>query len=220
MLPYLIHHDFTDFVLIGIVLIVAITIHEFGHALADELEGDPTAREAGRLSLNPARHLDPFGTLMIALVGFGWGKPVPINTAAMRSRRFGGAIVGLAGPATNLILAITSALALRSLKVIPIVGFASGPGITLTNRFLSGFLYINVILALLNLIPIPPLDGSRILSAVLPPDKQHFVYFMDRWGFLIILIAALFVLPTFLGSVASAADRELLRLVGFKFYYS
>lgn len=218
MLPYLIHHDYSDFIIVGLCLIVAITIHEFGHAVADQIEGDPTARLEGRLSLNPAAHLDPFGALMIVLVGFGWGKPVPIQPANMRSQRYGSAIVGIAGPLTNVILAFGTAVVARAANIPLFIGFGGGLGITLAERLASGFIFINVLLFLLNLIPVPPLDGSRIVSALLPPDKQKYVYFMDRWGFVILLVLALLVLPSILGRIAGGVDQEVLRLVHNQIY--
>ncbi len=218
MLPYLIHHDYSDFIIVGLCLIVAITIHEFGHAVADMIEGDPTARLEGRLSLNPAAHLDPFGALMIVLVGFGWGKPVPIQPANMRSQRYGSAIVGIAGPLTNVILAFGTAVVARAANIPLFIGFGGGLGITLPERLASGFIFINVLLLLLNLIPVPPLDGSRIVSALLPPDKQKYVYFMDRWGFVILLVLALLVLPSILGRIAGGVDQEVLRLVHNQIY--
>lgn len=212
MLPYLISHDYSDCIIIGICLIVAITIHEFGHAVAAQIEGDPTARLEGRLSLNPAAHLDPFGALMIVLVGFGWGKPVPIQTTNMRSQRFGAAIVGAAGPLTNAILAVATAFFARATNLTLEVGFSGGFGITTGGRLASAFIFLNVVLFLLNLIPVPPLDGSRVVSALLPPDKQKYIYFMDRWGFLILLVLALLVLPSILLSITNHVDLWLLRL--------
>lgn len=220
MLPYLIHHDYSDFFIIGICLVVAITIHEFGHAVADQIEGDPTARLEGRLSLNPAAHLDPFGALMIVMVGFGWGKPVPIQPANMRSQRFGSAIVGIAGPLTNVILAVGTAIIARATNLPLLIGIGAPFGFTLTERLASAFIYINVVLFLLNLIPVPPLDGSRVVSALLPPDKQKYIYFMDRWGFLILLVLALLVLPNILGRIAGSVDQEVLRLVHNQVYGS
>ncbi|MGH2717363.1 MAG: site-2 protease family protein [Actinomycetota bacterium] len=220
MLPFLISHDYSDCIIIGICLVVAITIHEFGHAVAAQVEGDPTARLEGRLSLNPAAHLDPFGALMIVLVGFGWGKPVPIQTANMRSRRFGAAIVGAAGPITNAILAVATAIIARATNLALEPGFGGGGGITLTERLASAFIYLNIILFLLNLIPVPPLDGSRVVSALLPPDKQKYIYFMDRWGFLLLLILALLILPTILGRITGGVDQALLRVVHNQVYGS
>ena len=205
MIDLLVHGQFTDFILIVVAIVLAIALHEFGHAAADELQGDPTARLAGRLTLNPIRHLDPFGTVMIVLVGFGWGKPVPMTPSKLRNQRVGAAVVGAAGPLVNVILAFMSAALLVRL------GPASYGG--LGYRFLSEFLYLNVLLAILNLLPIPPLDGSRILSAILPPDKQHIIFFLDQYGFVILLIAALLVLPSILGPISTSASNLVIRLV-------
>jgi Zn-dependent protease len=175
--------------------------------VADDLEGDPTARLAGRLTVNPIRHLDPFGTVMIVLVGFGWGKPVPMTTSKLRNRRFGAAVVGFAGPAVNVILAIAAA-AVYGREVNLFNEFS------LTNRILSSVVTLNILLAILNLLPIPPLDGSRILSAVLPPEHQQFIYFLDQYGFLILLLAALFVLPPIFTRITPHIATWLVNLVG------
>ncbi|MDP9225508.1 MAG: site-2 protease family protein [Actinomycetota bacterium] len=170
------------FVLLAVSLMGAISLHEFAHALAADLQGDRMPRAMGRLSLNPMRHLDPLGTLCILLVGFGWGKPVPFRPEALSSRRFGAAIVALAGPAMNLALAVVAALVIRA------TGLVSGA----LGIFLQLFLTINVLLAVFNLIPLPPLDGSRLLTIFLPPDKQKIVFFLDRYGFMILLVLVFF----------------------------
>lgn len=184
MITFLQNGDYQGFVMIVLVLVTALSLHEFGHALAADLLGDPTPRNAGRLTLNPLSHIDPVGALAMVLVGFGWGKPVPFSPRALRSPRFGSAIVGIAGPTTNVALAFLAAGLIR---------FAGGGGEALP-RFLELMLYLNVLLAVFNLLPIPPLDGSRILSAVLPPSRQRIVFFLDKWG-MVILIVVIFVLP-------------------------
>ncbi|GAC1372320.1 MAG: site-2 protease family protein [Actinomycetota bacterium] len=215
MLRFLTTGDYLSFIIIAITLIVAISLHEFGHALAAELQGDSTAREAGRLTVNPLRHLDPVGALMIVIIGFGWGKPVPISPARMHNRRFGSALVGIAGPAVNMLLAIATALVARFLH-IPLFGdFGGIPGYSFVDRLISGFLYINVLLAIFNLIPVPPLDGSRVLSALLPPSKQRFIFFVDQWGFLILLAAALLGLLRAIPPIAGHVEGWILTLVGY-----
>ena len=168
------------FVVLAVSLLAAITLHEFGHALAADLQGDRLPRAMGRVSLNPARHLDPLGTLFIFLVGFGWGKPVEFRPNALSSRRFGAALVALAGPAMNLLLALLGAFALGVLTDL------SGTP-SLAVRFAYLFTAINVLLAVFNLIPLPPLDGSRLLTIFLPPRRQNVIFFLDRWGLLILI---------------------------------
>jgi Zn-dependent protease len=205
MINLLTQRQFSEFILIVLAIVLAIALHEFGHAAADELQGDPTARLAGRLTLNPLRHLDPFGTILIVLVGFGWGKPVPMTPSKLRSPRFGAAVVGAAGPLVNVILAFISGALLVRMDPTTYGSLAS--------RFLYEFLRLNILLAILNLLPIPPLDGSRILSAVLPPSKQHIVFFLDQYGFVILLVAAFLILPSILGPVVDSATRLVVRLV-------
>jgi Zn-dependent protease len=143
------------------------------------------------------------GTLCIVLVGFGWGKPVPFRPEALSSKRFGAAIVALAGPAINLALAVASAFAIR---------FSGLFGGSVWN-FMQLFLTINVWLAVFNLIPVPPLDGSRLLTIFLPPAKQRIVFFLDRYGFMILLAVIFFAgntLTTFLDPIRAA----ILHLAG------
>jgi Zn-dependent protease len=191
------------FVLLGASLIGAISLHEFAHALAADLQGDRMPRALGRLTLNPAKHLDPLGTLCIFLVGFGWGKPVPFRPEALSSKRFGAAIVALAGPAMNLVLAIATAFVIR------LSGLFAGS----VWYFLQLFLTINVWLAVFNLIPVPPLDGSRLLTIFLPPAKQRIVFFLDRYGFMI-LLAFLFFAGNTLTRFLNPITAAILRLAG------
>lgn len=178
MIELLMEGQFQTFFLIALVLVIAISLHEFSHAISADLQGDPTPRTAGRVTLNPLKHLDPIGTFAIVLVGFGWGKPVPFTPRALRNQRFGPAGVALAGPLMNLLLAILAAFLL---VVLDVRGGVLG-------EFLGIALFLNVLLAVFNLIPLPPLDGSRILSLFLPPHRQNIIYFLDRWGFLILLL--------------------------------
>lgn len=172
------------FVLLAISLILAISLHEYAHALAADLQGDRLPRAMGRVSLNPARHLDPLGTILIFLVGFGWGKPVEFRRQALSSQRFGAAIVALAGPLMNLALATIAGFVFTRL-------WEGGTRGTLVV-FLIVFFSINVVLAVLNLIPVPPLDGSRLLTIFLPPSKQHILFFLDRYGILILILLLVF----------------------------
>lgn len=194
------------FALLAVSLLGAITLHEFAHALAADLQGDRMPRAMGRVTLNPAKHLDPLGTLCIFLVGFGWGRPVEFRPQALSSRRFGGALVALAGPGMNLVLALVGAFLFVPMR-------ESDPLGPLT-RFLGLFVSINVLLAVFNLVPLPPLDGSRLLTIFLPPSKQHIVYFLDRYGFFILLALVFFGGTAFLSPVIESVLSLLLRIAG------
>lgn len=174
----LLRTDPVAFLLLAAALVGALSMHEYAHALAADFQGDRLPRAMGRLTLNPAKHLDPLGTLCLVLVGFGWGKPVEFRPQALSSKRFGAAIVALAGPFMNLALALAAAFAFVAI---------GRPGGTF-GVFLQLFFAINVFLAVFNLLPLPPLDGSRLLTIFLPPDKQRIIFFLDQYGFLILLV--------------------------------
>ncbi len=194
------------FVLIVASLIGAIGLHEYAHALAADLQGDRLPRAMGRLTPNPIRHLDPLGTALIVLVGFGWGKPVEFRPQALASKRFGAAIVALAGPMTNLGLALLGAL------ILGLLGGEDAP--TIPRDFLVIFVSINVILAVFNLIPLPPLDGSRLLTIFLPPKNQKIVFWLDRWGFLILVVVLMFGGFTFLDPFIDQVRGWIFDLAG------
>lgn len=196
---------FLVFALLAGALVVAIGLHEYAHALAADLQGDRLPRAMGRLTLNPIRHLDPLGTILLLLAGFGWGKPVEFRPEALSSRRFGAAIVALAGPMMNVALAILGAVLYR-------LALAGNPPFFL-EAFLGLFVRINVILAVFNLLPIPPLDGSRLLTIFLPPGRQKIIFFLDRFGFLI-LIAIVFLMPWLLTPIIDFALDLVLSLSG------
>lgn len=173
-------------------LVIALTIHEFSHASVAYRFGDTTARDAGRLTLNPLKHLDVMGSLMLLLVGFGWAKPVPINPYALRRKSDSAVMwVSLAGPASNLVMAILAGLILR-LRVFPWV--SSGGILPSPAEFLYTFLSINLILMLFNLIPLAPLDGEKVMENLLPASWENGYANIQRYG-PILLIVLLFVLP-------------------------
>ena len=172
-------------VLIGrlLILLIALPVHELAHAFAAFRLGDATARDYGRLSLNPLDHLDPIGALMILIGGFGWAKPVPVNPYGLHKSpngTIGFAIVAAAGPISNLFLAALFAVPIR-LGMIP-------PGFF--DNLVAQFVYINIALAVFNLIPIPPLDGSRIAVAILPPQWGEVLLRMEPYGIMIVLALA------------------------------
>ncbi len=169
-------------------LALAITIHEFAHAWAAERLGDPTPRLMGRLTLNPLAHLDPLGTIMLLIARFGWGKPVQFDPFNLRHPRRDSAIISLAGPASNLIVAILCSILLRLL-------FTSHVSlITIILRaFLQPVIVLNVVLAIFNLIPIHPLDGFKIVGGILPEEYARQWQELEGYGmiFLIFLILPL-----------------------------
>jgi Zn-dependent protease len=205
LLP-LLRSDPLAFVLLALSLVGAIGLHEYAHALVADLQGDRLPRAMGRLTPNPVRHLDPLGTLLIFLAGFGWGKPVEFRPQALSSKRFGAAMVALAGPGMNLLLALVAAFA-----YVPLFRSAASNPLT---TFLAFFITINVLLAVFNLVPLPPLDGSRLLTIFLPPRRQNVIFFLDRWGFLILLALVLFGGVSLLTPVRDAVTTLLLDIAG------
>ena len=164
---------------IAIALLVGLTFHEFSHAfLADQL-GDHRPRALGRVSLNPARHIDPMGAVMLLLVGFGWAKPVPVNPYALRPGRRGMSMVAAAGPAANGVVALLAAVLYRLLDGMGIGGFALD-AVWFTVVF-------NWVLAIFNLLPIPPLDGYNIVLPFLPPNLAMQVQRNAHYGMLVLL---------------------------------
>jgi len=175
-------------------LIIALSIHEFSHAFVADRFGDVTARNAGRLTLNPLKHLDILGSLMLLVVGFGWAKPVPVNPYTLRRRSESALMwVSLAGPASNLLLAILSGLILR-FRLVPWSASATGSFLPSAAEFLFTFLSINLLLMLFNLIPLSPLDGEKVLSYLLPSRLQQGYESIQRYGPLLLMVL-LFVLP-------------------------
>lgn len=198
-------NDPVVFIIFAIGLLVAITIHEFSHALAADQLGDPTPRSQGRLTLNPIKHLDPLGTISMFLVGFGWGKPVQFDPYNLQHPRRDAAIISLAGPASNLIFALILSLLWRF--ILPQTGFAD---------LLIPFMYLNVMLAVFNLVPIGPLDGQKILFGLLPRDLAYeYQSIMNRYGTLLLIF---FILPVFGGqapivSLISPVIRGVMALL-------
>jgi Zn-dependent protease len=179
-----------------IVLLFSVIIHELAHGWVALSLGDDTAKMAGRLTLNPLKHLDPIGSILVpgflilmSFLGaggiiFGWAKPVPINPYKLRDKRWGDAKVAIAGPAANIALALIFGLSIRFIPVL----------VSISGIFII-FLYIvqiNLILALFNLLPVPPLDGSHILFSLLPRQAQAIKIALSQYGFLFVLIIVFF----------------------------
>jgi len=178
MLTELFSNPFSFFTWV-IALLVAITIHEFSHALAADRLGDPTPRLEGRLTLNPLAHLDPIGTLMLLIARFGWGKPVPIDPYNLQNPRRDSAIISLAGPGSNFILATLLSVVLR-LSLL-------GPFSILAITFLTPIIILNVYLGLFNLLPVAPLDGFKIVLGFLPHDLAIQWEELESYGLIFLL---------------------------------
>jgi len=180
MLEYLFSNP-TFFIGWVVALVVGISVHEFAHAFSAYKLGDITAKLEGRITLNPLAHLDPLGTIMLFLVGFGWGKPVPINPYNIRYGKWGNLLTALSGPFSNLIVATIFGLTIRLLILINL------PLPLLIFQFLQAIIALNLILAIFNLIPIPPLDGSKILVAIAPRSFENIMIEIERVGPLVLL---------------------------------
>ena len=202
------------------IVLLSLSVHEVAHGYAAYKLGDPTARNLGRLSLNPLRHLDPVGFLCMLLAGFGWANPVPINSRNFRNPRKGLAVTALAGPASNLLLALVFLLLLRFL------GFGLLWNLTYPGEFAARmayffvlFLYygiqMNLTLAVFNLLPVPPLDGSRILSLLLPPRLLYKYVRYQRQIALVVMLLLLFgPLSSLIQATTSLMMRGMFAMVG------
>ena len=197
--------NFYQFLLLAPSILIGLTFHEYAHAYVAYRLGDPTAKQLGRLTLNPAKHLDLFGTIMLFIAHFGWAKPVPVNPGYFKNPKRDMLLVSLAGPGANLVIAAVFALILR----------LTGIGSDGQNQVLFLFLYlgilINISLTVFNLLPIPPLDGSRMIHAVWPDDKEKEYKIFERVsGFVLIGL----VLLSWIGHIP-VFSYILRPLVGF-----
>ena len=174
------------FIAVGIVILVAFPFHEFAHALAAYRLGDSTARLFGRLTLDPRVHLDPMGAILLLLAGFGWAKPTPVSPFNLRGGLSGEALVALAGPVSNFALAAAAALPLRYIV-------ASGLAVpSIVETVLVVFVTFNLLLMVFNLIPIPPLDGSKVLFAAMDPQTEYrYRPVLEQYGPFLLLILVL-----------------------------
>jgi len=189
------------FVIIALALALSLTVHEFAHAYTADRLGDPTPRRFGRVTLNPVKHLDPFGTLLLLLAGFGFARPVPINPANLG--RWGTLWVSAAGPLSNLAIALVAGLLLRFL-----------PPSGLSLAVLSTVLTVNIVLAVFNLIPIPLLDGSRILGALVPSLGRSLAQFEAQPFSFVIVMLFIFIAQGPIGNIISSVRGWVLGLVG------
>ena len=217
-MPGLADIDRRNFVAIIVTFVIAITIHEFMHAWTAWMLGDDTARMLGRVSLNPVVHFDPVGALLFFLIALGfpgiaWGKPVPVNDFRLRpAGRFGRqgsmALVSFAGPLSNVVLGAIAAGILR-------YSAAAGVDLRGTDQFLWIFMLVNFSLAAFNMVPLPPLDGSRILIALLPPFWRPVLAPLERYGVPILILLLLFgrgIGSSIIGGITEPVRELLLKI--------
>lgn len=172
-----------------IALVVALTIHEFSHAFAAYQLGDTTAQRAGRMTLNPLAHLDPLGSLMMITIGFGWAKPVPVNPFNLRGNKLRGmAITAAAGPISNILQAFVFALPIRFGLMDLDMSYVPGAVFPTLGETLSLLVWINLLLAVFNMLPLGPLDGLKVLMGVLPQDMAVRLEPLARYGSLLLLM--------------------------------
>jgi len=182
MLAYLFSNPLM-FVFYLVALFVAITIHEFAHAWTADLLGDPTPRLQKRITLNPKAHIDPFGFLFLFIFGFGWGRPVEFDPFNLKNPRRDTAIISLAGPVSNLILALLLSFLLKLFIFFEVKVFY-----TIGSLIFVPMIYLNVILAVFNLLPVHPLDGFKIVGGFLPEKQAREWYQLERYGLIFLLM--------------------------------
>jgi Zn-dependent protease len=215
------HHVLNEQTLIFLVVFVpAVMLHEVSHGVVALWCGDDTAKRAGRLTLNPVKHIDPFGSIVVpvvlALTGapvFGWAKPVPVAINRLRHPRNDSVLVSLAGPATNIILAAIAGLGLHELLhvwVPPYGAFVSQ--LALIEQILFYFGIVNVVLAVFNMLPIPPLDGSALVERLLPVSALP-AYYRMRMGFLVVVLLFVFLDQSLLSRILGDVENWYLNLV-------
>ena len=200
-----------------VAVLLCVVVHEVCHGLAAYWLGDPTAKRSHRLSLNPIHHLDVFGLLMMVVVGFGWAKPVPVDPRYFKHPKQGMAITALAGPISNFVLAYLSALVYSGLYAVMVVK-GETTGLALALEFFSVLILLNIGLGIFNLIPFPPLDGSKVLAMFLP-DRLYLQWMrLERYGMIVLMALLWFgVLDGFLMTARAWVVDGMLRGSDFVF---
>ena len=179
------NHFIQQLIILAPPFLFALTFHELAHGYVAWHLGDPTAKNEGRLTLNPLKHLDPLGVIAFIIMKIGWAKPVPVNPGYFKDPQKGMLLVALAGPAANIVLAVVSAILVKFLIQLPFIPmFILKPMVGM----LAASVWINIMLAVFNCLPIPPLDGSKVLMGILPPDVARSYARLEPFGFILLLI--------------------------------
>ena len=213
VLAFFRNFDIVEWLIRAVVVLLAISVHEASHGLASYLLGDRTAKGMGRISLNPLRHIDWMGALCLLCFGFGWAKPVMVNSYRFKNPKLGMSLVGLAGPLSNFIMALLGAVGIKIMTICGVVVFDG-----ILAEFLFTFMFLNIGLGVFNLIPIPPLDGSKIFLSLLPTKLYYDIMRYEHLGWLLLVVAlALGVLDPILGFANKYIINAMFYLVGVPF---
>ena len=201
-------HIVQQIVILAPPFLFALTFHELAHGYVAWRLGDPTAKNEGRLTMNPLKHIDPLGVVAFIIMKIGWAKPVPVNPSYFRDPQKGMLFVALAGPGANIVLAVVSAILVKALIKFPVLPmFVLQP----VAEMLVASVWINVMLAVFNCLPIPPLDGSKVLMGVLPRDMARSYEKLEPFGFVLLLILFYFgILSSVIGPIIRSANNLLL----------
>lgn len=196
--------DFLSIINLGVSVLIALVLHELAHGFVSYKLGDQTPKLQGRLTLNPLAHIDPIGFICLFLFGFGWAKPVYINYDSYKNKKLGTTLVSLAGPCMNFIIAFVAALGLK---------FCLSVGMPQLISFFSILFSINVGLGVFNLIPFPPLDGSKIVAALLPNSLYDKWMYLERYGFIILMVLLAFNILNPILNIGTSFIQNLIFMV-------
>lgn len=194
------------------IVLIALTFHEYAHGFVSTKLGDPTPIRQGRLTLNPLAHLDPFGAILMILTGFGWAKPVQVDPSYYKNRKVGMAVVAAAGPIMNLLLSFASVMVFAIWQLICNKTGASQTVLRYFGIFVENFAYVNICFAIFNIIPIPPLDGSRVIGLILPDRAYDWMMRNERYIMIVLMLLAVSgVFNKFIGVCSSGLLTQMLR---------
>lgn len=208
------HFNIIEILIRAVAVLLAISVHEMCHGYAAYLLGDKTAKSMGRLSLNPLRHIDPVGALCLLVFGFGWAKPVMVNPACFKKPKRDMVLTSLAGPVSNFVLAFLGLLIFKLLSMANLLYYGNFFAELIVN-LLSNIIMLNIGLGVFNLLPVPPLDGSKIFLPLLPPRLYYDIMRYQHLGWLILIVAlGLGVLNPIIGTLGSWVFQILSFLVG------